>query len=372
MGLHPHGGPQLRRRALNLSSSSRCGTPPTRPASSSTPCAAPSSRSTVASAARSSASAYFMKSPPVQYHDDVAHAIVEAFAAGETQDSWPPTDRGLSGPALAGASPTRASNSARRHGDLFENYQQLCLVLDLVREFRGSAQRARWISAGHEEGTLPSPTKASTRMRSVRRPHAHHGQGAAHAEEHATADGEVCQLGPREGRRAAGPRTRRPWRGGRWRSARRTRPPAVPVLLRPVAERQSVTSASKGQLAGTGGLAVAGTRVAAHRAVVDQSNGPARPVAFTHGQLRVAVDRRRQLAHTRRHVRTQQRPVDVLAHAALWCRNPRHARDAYRPAPGGRPATRGLLVRLPSAHRHAQSARPPPPHPTGPRPAAAP
>jgi len=28
-------------------------------------------------------SAYFMKSPPVQYHDDVAHAMVEAFAAGD-------------------------------------------------------------------------------------------------------------------------------------------------------------------------------------------------------------------------------------------------------------------------------------------------
>jgi myo-inositol-1-phosphate synthase len=34
-------------------------------------------------------SAYFMKSPPVQYHDDVAHALVEAFAAGEAQESWP-------------------------------------------------------------------------------------------------------------------------------------------------------------------------------------------------------------------------------------------------------------------------------------------
>lgn len=29
------------------------------------------------------ASAYFMKSPPVQYHDDVAHKMVEDFAAGE-------------------------------------------------------------------------------------------------------------------------------------------------------------------------------------------------------------------------------------------------------------------------------------------------
>jgi myo-inositol-1-phosphate synthase len=28
-------------------------------------------------------SAYFMKSPPVQYHDDVAYAMVEAFANGE-------------------------------------------------------------------------------------------------------------------------------------------------------------------------------------------------------------------------------------------------------------------------------------------------
>ena len=34
-------------------------------------------------------SAYFMKSPPVQYHDDVAHALVEGFAAGEAQASWP-------------------------------------------------------------------------------------------------------------------------------------------------------------------------------------------------------------------------------------------------------------------------------------------
>jgi myo-inositol-1-phosphate synthase len=34
-------------------------------------------------------SAYFMKSPPVQYHDDVAHALLEGFAAGEPQESWP-------------------------------------------------------------------------------------------------------------------------------------------------------------------------------------------------------------------------------------------------------------------------------------------
>ena len=34
-------------------------------------------------------SAYFMKSPPVQYHDDVAHQLIEAFAAGEPQESWP-------------------------------------------------------------------------------------------------------------------------------------------------------------------------------------------------------------------------------------------------------------------------------------------
>jgi myo-inositol-1-phosphate synthase len=34
-------------------------------------------------------SAYFMKSPPVQYHDDVAQALVEGFAAGDAVESWP-------------------------------------------------------------------------------------------------------------------------------------------------------------------------------------------------------------------------------------------------------------------------------------------
>ena len=35
-------------------------------------------------------SAYFMKSPPVQYHDDVAHVMVEAFAdAGADNPIWP-------------------------------------------------------------------------------------------------------------------------------------------------------------------------------------------------------------------------------------------------------------------------------------------
>ena len=34
-------------------------------------------------------SAYFMKSPPVQYHDDVAHDMVEAFADGDRGPVWP-------------------------------------------------------------------------------------------------------------------------------------------------------------------------------------------------------------------------------------------------------------------------------------------
>ncbi len=34
-------------------------------------------------------SAYFMKSPPVQYHDDVAHELVEAFAHGDPGPAWP-------------------------------------------------------------------------------------------------------------------------------------------------------------------------------------------------------------------------------------------------------------------------------------------
>jgi myo-inositol-1-phosphate synthase len=34
-------------------------------------------------------SAYFMKSPPVQYHDDIAQELVESFAAGDRGDVWP-------------------------------------------------------------------------------------------------------------------------------------------------------------------------------------------------------------------------------------------------------------------------------------------
>ena len=34
-------------------------------------------------------SAYFMKSPPVQFHDDEAHRMVEAFADGALGPSWP-------------------------------------------------------------------------------------------------------------------------------------------------------------------------------------------------------------------------------------------------------------------------------------------
>jgi myo-inositol-1-phosphate synthase len=34
-------------------------------------------------------SAYFMKSPPVQYHDDVAQELVEAFADGASGEVWP-------------------------------------------------------------------------------------------------------------------------------------------------------------------------------------------------------------------------------------------------------------------------------------------
>jgi myo-inositol-1-phosphate synthase len=34
-------------------------------------------------------SAYFMKSPPVQYHDDVAREMVQDFAAGGAAGVWP-------------------------------------------------------------------------------------------------------------------------------------------------------------------------------------------------------------------------------------------------------------------------------------------
>jgi myo-inositol-1-phosphate synthase len=34
-------------------------------------------------------SAYFMKSPPVQFHDDVAHDMIDSFAAGAENPVWP-------------------------------------------------------------------------------------------------------------------------------------------------------------------------------------------------------------------------------------------------------------------------------------------
>ncbi len=34
-------------------------------------------------------SAYFMKSPPVQFHDDEAFRMVEAFASGDLGGTWP-------------------------------------------------------------------------------------------------------------------------------------------------------------------------------------------------------------------------------------------------------------------------------------------
>jgi myo-inositol-1-phosphate synthase len=34
-------------------------------------------------------SAYFMKSPPIQYHDDIAHNMVEEFADGAPNPVWP-------------------------------------------------------------------------------------------------------------------------------------------------------------------------------------------------------------------------------------------------------------------------------------------
>ena len=70
------------------SSSSRSGTAPTAPASSSTRSAACGSASIAASRARSSRRpSYFMKSPPLQIHDDVAHQRVEAFIRGEDNET---------------------------------------------------------------------------------------------------------------------------------------------------------------------------------------------------------------------------------------------------------------------------------------------
>ncbi len=42
-------------------------------------------------------SAYFMKSPPVQYHDDVAQKMVEEFADGDSLRRAPPSGGGRVG-----------------------------------------------------------------------------------------------------------------------------------------------------------------------------------------------------------------------------------------------------------------------------------
>jgi myo-inositol-1-phosphate synthase len=34
-------------------------------------------------------SAYFMKSPPIQFHDDIAHNMIEEFAGGGENPVWP-------------------------------------------------------------------------------------------------------------------------------------------------------------------------------------------------------------------------------------------------------------------------------------------
>ena len=61
-------------------------------------------------------SAYFMKSPPVQYHDDVAHAMVEAFAAGETRGHLAAgADRGRPGRVRPGCA-RRGRGRPRRPG----------------------------------------------------------------------------------------------------------------------------------------------------------------------------------------------------------------------------------------------------------------
>ena len=87
VGLRPPRGPRVRRRAAEPRVQARgLGLARTRPASSSTPSARRRSPRTAASAAPLlSASSYFMKSPPVQYPDDVARESVEAFIRGEVE-----------------------------------------------------------------------------------------------------------------------------------------------------------------------------------------------------------------------------------------------------------------------------------------------
>jgi len=92
---------------------------------------------------------------------------------------------------------------------------------------------------------------------------------------------------------------------------RQTFPAAEPPGVPPVAHR------------GVEGLVGAGHRgllrpgVLAHRAVVDEGDGPASRFPLSHRELRVVVDSARQLAHPDGHLGTHEGPVDVLAHALV-------------------------------------------------------
>ena len=123
--------------------------------------------------------------------------------------------------------------------------------------------------------------------------------------------------------RAAAPRTRRPSRDGRSRTARRTRRRAVRDRSAPCSCASSRPRSRSRRRCRPARRRARG--VAADRAVVDQRDRPAGRLALAQRELGVAVDGLGERAHADGHLRAVQRPVDVLAETFVGNRDPCHA-----------------------------------------------
>ena len=131
-------------------------------------------------------SAYFMKSPPVQYHDDVAHEMVESFAAGEpgpglarrTDGSRQPSPAGRAAPAAAPTSVEPPAGLLLAEGALVEAQ----LEQEGERLAHGPARRRSpswsmtWVPSRSGRMASSSSCSRSSAMRasssSIRRPSA--------------------------------------------------------------------------------------------------------------------------------------------------------------------------------------------------------
>ena len=156
MVLHPHGGHHVRRRAAERRAEARgLGFARTARASSPTRSAARSSRWTAGSSGTLVAPAsYFMKSPPIQIHDDIAFNRVEAFIRGDDNETLVGTEAAQGAQAAPPREGHDAASAGRRHG----------------RAATGSAEggRRRRPDGRPMTGTTPAAVRRRMRARSRR------------------------------------------------------------------------------------------------------------------------------------------------------------------------------------------------------------